>query len=366
MDSSEKRKNTIVSYFQKKSRSEPLSENNETLTAIPALEHVQEQDISSDNKNSRNLNIKNTENVCLNKFDIGLFNRFTTKQIDSEQIYQILTNTWYPEPSYQFIATGKRNLKFQYKWLDRWKWLAYSKSQNGVYCKYCISFSPEEVCSQKLGKFVLTKFDDWAHAIDKFNEHQKNKYHLTAISKVDGFLSVFNKKQNNIAVQLDNNLKLEIEQNKQILRPIIETIILCGSQGLALRGHRDSGHFQPDELYSAENDGNFRAFLRYRVSGGDLILKNHLQNCKKNAMYTSPEFQNEIIDTIYHIIINKLVCKINQSKCYTVLADETCDISGVEQFSLCVRYFDKETKTLREDFLKFVPVLDVSGKGLAK
>lgn len=126
--------------------------------------------------------------------------------------------------------------------------MAYSKSQNGVYCKYCISFSPEEVCSQKLGKFVLTKFDDWAHAIDKFNEHQKNKYHLTAISKVDGFLSVFNKKQNNIAVQLDNNLKLEIEQNKQILRPIIETIILCGRQGLALRGHRDSGHFQPDEL----------------------------------------------------------------------------------------------------------------------
>lgn len=287
-------------------------------------------------------------------------------QIDSEQIYQILTNTWYPEPSYNFIATGKRNLKFQYKWLDRWKWLAYSKSDNGVYCKYCISFGPEEVCSQKLGKFVVTKFDDWPHAINKFNEHQKNNYHLTAVSKVDGFLSVFNKKQNNIAVQLDNNLKIEIEQNRLILHPIIETIILCGRQGLALRGHKDSGHFQPGELYSTENDGNFRAFLRYRVSGGDLILKNHLQNCKKNAMYTSPEFQNEIIDTIYHIIINKLVCKINQSKCYTVLADETCDISGVEQFSLCVRYFDKATKTLREDFLKFVPVVDVSGKSLAK
>jgi len=111
--------------------------------------------------------------------------------------------------------------------------------------------------------------------IDKFNEHQKNKYNLTAISKVDGFLSVFNKKQSNISVQLDNNLKLEIEQNRQILRPIIETIILCGRQRLALRGYKDSGHFQPDELYSTENDGNFREFLRYRVSGGDLILKNH-------------------------------------------------------------------------------------------
>lgn len=105
---------------------------------------------------------------------------------------------------------------------------------------------------------------------------------------------------------------------------------MCWRQGLALRGHKNSGHFQPDELYSKENDGNFRAFLRYRLNGGDLILKNHLPYCKKNAMYTSPEFQNEIIDTINHIIINKLVCKINQSKCCTVLADETCDIFGVD------------------------------------
>lgn len=31
MDSSKKRKNTIISYFQKKSRSDPLAENNEVI-----------------------------------------------------------------------------------------------------------------------------------------------------------------------------------------------------------------------------------------------------------------------------------------------------------------------------------------------
>lgn len=286
--------------------------------------------------------------------------------MDSEKIYQILINTWNPDPFYQFPSTGKRNLKFQYKWLDKWKWLAYSKYHNGVFCKYCILFGPDEVCAQKLGKFVFTKFDSWHCAIEKFNEHQQHKYHLTATSKVDGFLSVFNTKQNNIAVQLDNNLKLQIDQNRKILRPIIDTILLRGRQGLALRGHIDSGQIRIDNPYSIENDGNFRALLRYRVNGGDVILKNHLENCKKNAMYTSPEFQNEIIDIISSIIINKLVCKINQSKYFTVLADETCDISGIEQFSLCIRYFDRGTKTLREDFLKFVPVVNVTGKGLAE
>lgn len=51
-------------------------------------------------------------------------------------------------------------------------------------------------------------------------------------------------------------------------------------------------------------------------------------------MYTRPKFQNEIIDTISYIIINKLVFKINKLNFFTVLADEACDISGIEQFSL--------------------------------
>jgi len=48
-----------------------------------------------------------------------------------------------------------------------------------------------------------------------------------------------------------------------------------------------------------------------------------------------------------------------------VLADETSDVQGIEQFSLVVRYFDEDIHEIREDFLKFVPVHDVTGKWLA-
>lgn len=48
-----------------------------------------------------------------------------------------------------------------------------------------------------------------------------------------------------------------------------------------------------------------------------------------------------------------------------MLADETSDVQGIEQFSLVVRYFDEDIHEIREDFLKFVPVHDVTGKGLA-
>ncbi|GBM31486.1 hypothetical protein AVEN_141185-1 [Araneus ventricosus] len=50
---------------------------------------------------------------------------------------------------------------------------------------------------------------------------------------------------------------------------------------------------------------------------------------------------------------------------YSVLADETTDISQIEQFSLCVLYVEDQSYKIREDFLTFVPVYDVTGEGLA-
>ncbi|XP_039969053.1 zinc finger MYM-type protein 1-like, partial [Bactrocera tryoni] len=49
------------------------------------------------------------------------------------------------------------------------------------------------------------------------------------------------------------------------------------------------------------------------------------------------------------------------------IADETTDVSGIEQFSICIRYVDRfeNEEKLREDFLCFVPVEDTTGSGLA-
>lgn len=48
------------------------------------------------------------------------------------------------------------------------------------------------------------------------------------------------------------------------------------------------------------------------------------------------------------------------------MTDETTDVERIEQFSMCVRHFDKDTNRIREDFLQFVPVTDMSGKFLAQ
>lgn len=48
-----------------------------------------------------------------------------------------------------------------------------------------------------------------------------------------------------------------------------------------------------------------------------------------------------------------------------MLADETSDVSQTEQFSLCMRYVEPSTMTIREDFLCFLAVEDVSASNLA-
>ncbi|KAF0713891.1 zinc finger MYM-type protein 1-like, partial [Aphis craccivora] len=296
---------------------------------------------------------------------IGQFEQ-PTSQVNSSHRYNILKNTFNPDTTFKFPGSGKRNLKFQINWLSRWKWLAYSVSCDGAFCKYCMLFCPKEVNTQKLGQLVFEKFSNWHCAVEKFNAHQKTNYHITATLKAHEFLSVFENKQESIAVKLDSKLKLEIEKNRKMMRPIIETILLCGRQGIALRGHTDSAPIDLSSLFLSNNEGNFRVILKYVLMNSKDELKNCFENLPKNSTYISPDIQNEIINTINCLVIKKLVTKINQAKCFTILADETTDVGGIEQFSMCVRYFDKDTNKIREDFLQFVPVTDMSGKSLAQ
>ena len=84
----------------------------------------------------------------------------------------------------------------------------------------------------------------------------------------------------------------------------------------------------------------------------------------------SKTIQNEIISTLGDVIQNKIVSKIQDAKFYSILADETTDVSMTEQMTMCIRYVDKvevEDKLeyiLREDFIGFVNVADTTGKNL--
>ena len=62
-------------------------------------------------------------------------------------------------------------------------------------------------------------------------------------------------------------------------------------------------------------------------------------------------------------IQKQILSDISQCKYFSILADETTDVSQTEQLSLSVRFI-KDTK-VHEEFFCFVPVSSTTGKGLA-
>ncbi|KAJ8915305.1 hypothetical protein NQ315_014813 [Exocentrus adspersus] len=308
-----------------------------------------------------------------NKYDIGAYIKKNAEgRLNDFDLADVLRNTWKPSSTYTFEAKkfGVKSRKFNLSWLERWKWLAYSDNEKGAFCKYCVLFYNQEEAGKGMNSrtrpisLVTQPFDKWKDAVELFNVHQNNRYHTFSALKAIEFLKIFDQKQNDVFVQLHKRNESEIKRNREILKVVIKTVELCGRQGLALRGGHDSGNLELDT--PVHNDGNFRSLLRYRIQNGDNLFLNHIQNCGKNATYISADIQNEIVSLIAKHIQQQICSRIKKASYYTILADETTDISRIEQFSLCIRYLHEDCKniSLREDFLQFVPVHSTKGVDL--
>ncbi|KAJ8896555.1 hypothetical protein PR048_001899 [Dryococelus australis] len=154
--------------------------------------------------------------------------------------------------------------------------------------------------------------------------------------------------------------------NREILKPIIDTVIFCGRQNIPLRCHSDYGEFHMS-TQPLENEGNFRALLRERVKSGNEKLRRHFESSGRNATHINWNIQNQIVEYCNDIITNKIVGKVNSAKCLSVLADETTDIYCSEQFTLCLKYAKQDSKrgySLQESFPQFLP-LEPTDKNVA-
>ena len=79
-----------------------------------------------------------------------------------------------------------------------------------------------------------------------------------------------------IDTQLISDQEKRIRENRLKMRSIAETVIFCGSQGIAMRGHRDDKPAIQENLCA--NHGNFLALLKFRIQARDTILQDHLLN----------------------------------------------------------------------------------------
>ena len=108
--------------------------------------------------------------------DFGRYIENGSKIFASEKI-NVITKKWIPE---DFVFPKYHNkLCFKPLWCKTYKWLAYSKSCNGVYCVTNVLLGKEisQLNVAKLSAFYKEPCYDWKHGIQRFKRYASSAIH---------------------------------------------------------------------------------------------------------------------------------------------------------------------------------------------
>ena len=90
-------------------------------------------------------------------------------------------------------------------------------------------------------------------------------------------------------------------------------------------------------------------------------FQTYFDTAVENAHCTSHRTQNDLINLSAQALREDIIKAANNAIGFSVIADETADISGTEQLSLGLRFFDtlSEKTMIREEFLGVSPLKDM-------
>lgn len=315
-----------------------VSDSDESLADIPATDQQLSYDIGKLHHDG--VNIKD--------------------DLSRDDKYRLLTTEPDPNPlSYPQSCpcpTGRLR-RFRPDWLGRYSWMHYSRFSDGAFCRACVVFTQHQVGGQNLGQFVCEPFRNWTKASNRATDHAKRPYHRDAMVAMAEFIARYKNPSLAIDVAMNSRLSQTMEANIKVVESLLKVVILCGKQGLALRGHRDDKvDWQTAET---SNEGNFVELVRFRAEN-DEVLANHLENAPRNAIYTSKTIQNELLNVIGDAVRDSIVQEVKSAQHYCVIADEVTDAVNHEELSIVLRYLLNDK--VIEVFVDFIEVERIIGK----
>ncbi|XP_047309415.1 zinc finger MYM-type protein 1-like [Impatiens glandulifera] len=214
--------------------------------------------------------------------------------------------------------------RFQYSWFEKFPWLKYSSSKDLIFCFSCFLFQKKSPINPS---FTIDGFNNWKRVNDGvkcpllIHVGGPTSSHSNSVKCVEDLMKVSGHIDNILNAQsLD-----EVQKNRLRLKTTIESIRWLSLQACA-----------------------------FRV----------LEKAPRNATYTSPTIQKEIL----HIFANKVRKKIREEigdAKFCILVDEAKDISNKEQMSIILRFVDC-LGILRERFFDIVNVPNTTASTLNK
>lgn len=250
--------------------------------------------------------------------------------IGSDWKKQVFSQTFFPK--------DKDNRNFLPRWVDRYEWIEYSQCTDAVFCFACRQFGRS---SSKDDVFTKVGYKSWKLALQKnkgFDKHNQSAQHIQNMALWKERESR-RKNASEISTQLSKNA---IEKRQYYVKSLIRVVKFLASNELPFRGDWDNN--------TNSESGLFTNLLEYTLQT-DEKLKTCLDVIPQNAMYTSPDVQNELIAIMAELVRKQIVEEVNSSDGFTLLVDGTKDRNNNEIISIAVRYVVGSTP--KESLLSF-------------
>jgi len=92
--------------------------------------------------------------------------------------------------------------------------------------------------------------------LEKINEHSANHSksfgHMESLTKYAGLISAI--KYGSVISKIDSNHSKVVNENREYIRCLLETLLYCAYQGIPIQGHKENEDF--------ENMGNFLELMK--------------------------------------------------------------------------------------------------------
>lgn len=279
-------------------------------------------------------------------FDVGDVNFL--EPLSDEVKKSILTIKYQPEKNWKgpLKEVGDKQRRIPNSMFDckQYPTMSYSVKVDGIFCTACCVFSNNSPVP-----FIREPHSDWSNIDRHAKRHIKSFQHLSCAEATKAFLKIVTRQSESVKQQLSKAYADKVRKNQEALEAIVKTLIICGIQNIPIRGKTDER-------------SNFMALIKFR-SETDIALRDHLAHAPRNATYISHRVQNELTTICGKEIQNRILDDCRSAKYFSIVMDETTDISVKEQVSL-VLVFVSQDGVRHEEFVSFDETQSTTGEAL--
>ena len=232
----------------------------------------------------------------------------------------------------------KSNLSYDPRWKTKYPWMDYSSG--GMICTVCKVHG--NVPIQANGAWVTRPVHNWVKATALLAKHDQSDWHKEATKKQA--LSLTTQKHGDVMDQIKSASEEQRQQNRLLIKKLVRSLYFLVK------------HHIPHTTM-------FEGLITLQIENGDVKLKNHREHCPRNATYESYATVTDLLGSISAVLESNLLSSLSTSTYFSLMADESTDISSKEELSICARWLHKKNPV--EHFLGIMPAKETTAKAIA-